>query len=150
MTSLVERDVSSRVSSRRRGPATPLVVAGTVAVLTVALRLHDPHQYGSWGLCPLRALTGLDCPGCGGLRAVNDLGHGNLAAAASSNLFFVVSIPLLVALWAGWLWRSRRGDTDQRPWLPPGRAKALVGVYFGLMVVFTILRNTPWGHSLYV
>ncbi|MGI9156114.1 MAG: DUF2752 domain-containing protein [Marmoricola sp.] len=135
--------------SRRRGPATPLMVAGAVAVLTVALRLHDPHQHGSWGLCPLRAVTGLDCPGCGGLRAVNDLGHGDLAAAASSNLFFVASIPLLVVLWAAWLWRSRRPDAAQRP-LPRGRARALVSVYLGLLVVFTILRNTPWGHSLYV
>ena len=134
----------------RQGSARPLLAAGGVAVLTLALRLHDPHQRGSWGLCPLRALTGLDCPGCGGLRAVNDLTHGDLGAAASSNLFFVVSIPLIVALWTAWLWRSRQPSGSKRRPLPPGRAKMLVSIYLGAMVVFTIFRNTPWGHSLYV
>ena len=35
-------------------------------------------QY-SWGLCPSAAL-GFSCPGCGGLRAVNDLTHGDVGA----------------------------------------------------------------------
>jgi hypothetical protein len=134
---------------RREGSARPLLVAGGVAVLTLALRFHDPHQHGSWGLCPLRALTGLDCPGCGGLRAVNDLTHGDIGAAASSNLFFVVSIPLIVALWGLWFWRSRQSAGEARRLLPVGRAKLLVTAYLAVMVVFTIVRNTPWGHSLY-
>ena len=46
---------------------------------TIALRLRDPHDSGSWGYCPWKLLTGLDCPGCGALRAVNDLTHGDLA-----------------------------------------------------------------------
>src|ERR687890_217275 len=80
----------------------PLVVGGLGLATTGALRLHDPHQQGGWGLCPFKLLTGWDCPGCGGLRAVNDLTHGDVAAAAGSNLFLVVSLPGLVALWAWW------------------------------------------------
>lgn len=131
------------------GPVRPLLAAAGVAVLTVALRLHDPHQLGSWGLCPLRTLTGLDCPACGGLRAVNDLTHGDLGAATSSNLFFVVSIPLIVALWGLWFRRSRRTIGPARRLLPPGRARLLVSLYLAALVGFTIVRNTPWGHSLY-
>lgn len=133
---------------RRQGAARPLLVAGGVAVLALALRLRDPHQYGSWGLCPFRAITGWDCPGCGGLRAVNDLTHGDLGAAAGSNLFFVASIPLLGVLWGLWFWRSRQPDGTRRRLLPPGRATLLVSVYLGALVVFTIVRNTPWGHAL--
>src|SRR3954449_7666280 len=77
----------------------PLVTAGLVGGLTVALHLRDPHSSGSWGYCPFYALTGLYCPGCGGLRAVNDLGNGDLLGAASSNVVFVALIPVVVLLW---------------------------------------------------
>ena len=124
----------------------PLVVGGLVLATTVALRLHDPHQQGSWGLCPFRLLTGWDCPGCGGLRAVNDLTHGDVAAAAGSNLFLVASLPGLVALWAWWLWRTLHGQSPR----PAGlRVKPLVTAYFVLLLVFTVVRNTPWGAALY-
>ncbi|MDQ6642369.1 MAG: DUF2752 domain-containing protein [Actinomycetota bacterium] len=132
-----------------RDSAGPLLAAAGVAALTVALRLRDPHQLGSWGLCPFKAFTGWDCPGCGGLRAVNDLTHGNISAAASSNLFLVASIPLLVALWGLWFWRSSHTGAAQRRLLPRGRAKLLVGLYLGLLVAFTIFRNTPWGNAFY-
>ncbi|MEA2349053.1 MAG: hypothetical protein QOG62_2840 [Thermoleophilaceae bacterium] len=116
--------------------------------MTVALRVRDPHEYGSWGLCPFRALTGWDCPGCGGLRAVNDLAHGQLSAAAGSNLLFVASIPLLVALWGVWFWRSRQPSGRKLAVLPPGRTKWLATAYLGVLIAFTIFRNTPWGHTL--
>ena len=66
---------------------------------SVALHFRDPHQSGSWGFCPWLLLTGTYCPGCGGLRAVNDLTRGDLGAAASSNLLFVSSIPIVAWLW---------------------------------------------------
>lgn len=135
-------------TATRTGAARPLLVAAAVAVLTLALRLHDPHGYGSWGLCPFRAVTGFDCPGCGGLRAVNDLTHGHVSAAAGSNLFFVASIPLLVGLWVVWFWRSRRREGTTGRLLAPGRARLLGSIYLGALLAFTIFRNTPWGHSL--
>ena len=48
---------------------------------------------------------GVYCPGCGGLRAVNDLTNGDLGAAASSNLLLVVLLPVAVL----WLLRWSRG-----------------------------------------
>ncbi len=66
---------------------------------SVLLHLRDPHRGGSWGYCPWLLLTGTYCPGCGGLRAVNDLTRGDLAAAASSNLLLVGSLPLLLVAW---------------------------------------------------
>ena len=78
-----------------------LVTAAVVGAAAVALHFRDPHSSGSWGICPLFAATGIYCPGCGGLRAVNDLTNADVVAAASSNLLFVASIPLLVFLPAG-------------------------------------------------
>ena len=58
-----------------------------------------------------RAL-GFSCPGCGGLRAVNDLTNGDVGAALSSNLLVTLMIPVamvLLALWAVDRWRGRTG-----------------------------------------
>ena len=57
----------------------PLLLAGGVLAASVLLHLRDPHRSGSWGYCPWLMLTGTYCPGCGGLRAVNDLAHGDVA-----------------------------------------------------------------------
>ncbi|MCW2757162.1 MAG: conserved hypothetical rane protein [Nocardioidaceae bacterium] len=130
----------------------PLLVGAVVVVGAVAVHLRDPHDAGSWGSCPLRTLTGWDCPLCGGLRAVNDLTHAHVASAAASNLFLVVSLPVLVALWSLWLvrsWRHHRDPVRPRPLLPAGRASLLVGGYLALLVVFTVVRNTPAGHGLW-
>lgn len=128
---------------RARRLAAPLTAAGAVGALTVALHVRDPHTSGSWGLCPFRALTGLDCPGCGGLRAVNDLGNLDVVSAASSNLLFVLAIPLLVALWVAW---ARRAWRDGGPAGPPTRHRLLLGqAALVLMVVFTVARNLPFG-----
>ena len=58
----------------------PLVTIGGLAAATVALHFRDPHVQGSWGFCPSAAM-GFYCPGCGGLRAVNDLTNGEVGAA---------------------------------------------------------------------
>jgi len=130
--------------SRLRRLRGPLGAAGAVGVAALALHVRDPHQRNSWGFCPFKALTGWDCPACGGLRAVNDLGHGQLAEAAHSNLLFVASIPLLVAVWALWMRRSWTG----RSWRPPaGMVPPLAIAGAVLMIAFTIYRNTPWGSA---
>ena len=76
----------------------PVLTIGGLAAATLALHLRDPHVSHSWGVCPLYALTGLYCPGCGGLRGVNDLSNGHVGAAASSNLLLVLAIPVRAVL----------------------------------------------------
>jgi hypothetical protein len=117
---------------------------GGLALATAALHVHDPHQSGSWGYCPTAAL-GFWCPGCGGLRAVNDLTNGDPTAAASSNLAFVVALPFIVlglGVWTVARWRGVRWTVPM--WLV--RPVAYGGL--ALVLAFTLLRNLPVGSWL--
>jgi Protein of unknown function (DUF2752) len=128
--------------SRLRRLSPPLLVAGGLLVASVALHLRDPHQAGSWGFCPWLAVTGTYCPGCGGLRAVNDLTDGDVVAAASSNLLFVASLPLLGAAWVRSVvvrWRGRHQP------LPAWTAPVLGTLAVALITVFWVVRNVPGG-----
>jgi hypothetical protein len=125
----------------------PLVTAGVVVAATVGLRLRDPHDSGSWGYCPWKLLTGLDCPGCGSLRAVNDLTHGHVVAAASSNLLFVVGLPIAVVLWLLWARRSWTGAAPRH--LDKRTTKILWATTLAVALAFTVLRNTTWGSWLH-
>ena len=80
----------------------PAATIGALSLATLALHLRDPHEHGSWGFCPSAAI-GFYCPGCGGLRAVNDLTHGDVGAALSSNILVTLMIPLVslgLLVWA--------------------------------------------------
>jgi hypothetical protein len=124
-------------AQRIRGP---LVSAALVGAAAFALHVRDPHVRHSWGVCPLYALTGVYCPGCGGLRAVNDLGNGHVGAAASSNLLLVLTIPVAVVLFVRWshaAWTGR--EVAVVPPVPSWVRIALVVV----VAAFTVGRNLP-------
>jgi hypothetical protein len=135
----VARDTGvSRVALLRDPVLMGIVGAGTAT----ALHFHDPHVRGSWGFCPFLLLTGHPCPGCGGLRAINDLTNGDVVGAISSNALAVALAAVLGLAWMVWIVRRLRGDAQSR-WFtlsPP--------VVFGLLVVmgvFEVVRLTPWG-----
>lgn len=131
--------------ARWRRMVPPALVVGGLAAATVALYLRDPHEQGTWGICPTKAVFGVECPGCGGLRAVNDLTNLQVVDAASSNLLFVAAIPLLVYVFARWSIGRWRG----RAWDPSERAMTFSGMaLIAVMAVFTVLRNTPAGSWL--
>jgi hypothetical protein len=89
--------------------------------------------------CPLHAITGLYCPGCGTLRALHQLLHGNLWAAFRLNPLMVCSLPL-VAYWClSELMREVSGWRRPRLFLPA----AWIWVLLGVIVLFGIVRNIP-------
>jgi hypothetical protein len=115
-------------------------VGAFALVGAVALHVRDPHESGSWGICPFTLLTGLDCPACGSLRAVNLLTNFDLAGAASSNLLLVIVVPIAFVFWVRRLVACWRGGEAMRPLRIP--TYVWVGL-IGLVAVFTVLRNLP-------
>ncbi len=147
---------------RRRPWAGPALVGAGLAVATTYVALRDPYRGG--GLvpaCPLKELTGLDCPGCGGTRAVHALVHGDLGTALDHNVLLTILVPLLGLLWALWLVRSllatrdlrrarRAGDEaapggapppeNRRVLIPYPSARAWIAIG-AIAVAFAIVRN---------
>jgi len=123
---------------------TPMAVGAAGLASVTLLHVRDPHAYGSYGLCPFRALTGLWCPGCGGLRAVNDLTHLEFGPAVSSNVVVVALVLVVGVAFLWWLPRRWRGE-NARMLVLDARGATVV---LALLAVFTIVRNTPWGASL--
>lgn len=119
----------------------PVTVIATLSALTVALHVRDPHQQGTWGVCP-SAAVGIYCPGCGGLRAVNDLTHGEVGAALSSNVLVTVMLPV-VAL--GLLWWAVDRARGVRRVVPERTVVRLTAGFVVVALCFAVVRNTAYG-----
>jgi hypothetical protein len=124
--------------ARLRAARGPLLVAGGAAVVALGLALVDPHDPGSWGVCPVYALTGRYCAGCGVLRATRDLLVGDVAGAWGMNPLWVLAVPLLAAAWVRWLVRVLRTG---RPAAAPPAWTALVVT--AVVVLYSVARNVP-------
>jgi len=109
-----------------------LVVAAIYGLLT----RFPPQQYGFYPVCPIRALTGWLCPGCGGTRAIAALLRGDLVGALRLNGLVVTMVPLWLAYGVGMLRRTWRGG--------PAWVKLPTWVWICLVAVatgFTVWRN---------
>lgn len=118
----------------------------------LAVHLVDPNRPGSYGLCPLRVLTGLACPLCGGLRAVHALTHGELDVAWGLNPAVFLLLPLAVVAWGWWTAQAWRGPANRERANGPHRLPRYRGpavrhtlpwVALASMAVFAVLRNLP-------
>ncbi len=74
-----------------------MTVAAATLALTgcIVLYAYEPGGSGLFPSCPFRAITGLHCPGCGTLRGLHQLLHGNLVGAFDFNPLMVLAIPFI-------------------------------------------------------
>ena len=131
-------------ATRGRRMLAPALTIGGLALATLALHLRDPHQHASWGLCP-SAVMGVYCPGCGGLRAVNDLTNGHIGAALSSNLVVTLMVPVAVVVLGIWATDRWQGRSRHLSW---HRLRRGAYGFLFVLAVFTVLRNIPIGSWL--
>lgn len=57
--------------------------------------LFDPSTFSIFPSCYFKKLTGFDCPGCGGQRALHDLLHFRFTEAVNHNVLMVAGSPVL-------------------------------------------------------
>lgn len=77
-----------------------------VAALIAIYFIFDPQE-GFFPRCPSKAITGLDCPGCGSQRAFHALLHGDVAQAMKYNFLMVAMLPVMGLLIAAETLRNR-------------------------------------------
>ena len=130
-------------TGRARALRVPLATAGAALTATTYVGLVDPNQSGHYPTCPFLAVTGYYCPGCGSLRAVHALTHGDIGAAVGLNVLTVVGIVIVAVLWGLWTLRSWRGQPRTR--VAPAWTLYLA---LGAIVVFWIVRNLTMGEAL--
>jgi uncharacterized protein DUF2752 len=121
----------------RRSVAAPLVAGGLLVGGCVALALVDPSHGPT--LCPFKAVTGLDCPGCGGTRAAHQLFTGHLGAAVDLNVLAVLALPFL--LWGVFV--SLTAMLGGPRWRAVSLSPAWTRVALVVVVAFWVLRNLP-------
>ncbi len=139
----VEELPSPPVNDQRRilrALSAPLALAGTGLVAGTYLYLNNPNISGSiFPKCPLKLLTGLDCPGCGLTRSLYALLHGDLVAAASHNLLVLFVVPWVVMALVRWTAQRFGHDIPKlfivKQWMVPATVI--------LLTIFTVARNIP-------
>jgi hypothetical protein len=102
------------------------------------LYFFAPTQYGFYPRCLFHASTGLSCPGCGSLRAMHHLLHGQWAAALHYHALLIVLLPVIPG---ALIWQVMTGRKIFLLFQRPFWIWSLLGV----IVTFSILRNLPFG-----
>lgn len=134
----VSRSAPAPLIGGRRAVLLPLAVGAAGLIGAGYVANVDPNVVGHYPTCPFLAVTGWYCPGCGALRAVHALGHGDLMTAMARNPFAVVAIAYILVTWVRWLERTVTGRHPR--WLAP--PWVLYGV-LGAILAFWVLRNLP-------
>ena len=116
----------------------PLGVAAAAAVVVTTIGALDPNVAGHYPTCPWLALTGTYCPGCGSLRAIHALAHGDPATAVARNPLAMIAIGWLAVWFVVWARRTVTGwkGTTMAP------AWVLYGIV-GVVLTYWVARNVP-------
>ncbi|HEY7402496.1 MAG TPA: DUF2752 domain-containing protein [Candidatus Angelobacter sp.] len=96
-----------------------------------------PAEHTFYPRCIFHALTGLQCPGCGGTRALYHLLHLNLGQAMHYNALVTMLAPFLLGYFVFWYCAVLR--TGQGPRLSFSRP-VMVAMYV-TVILFAVVRN---------
>ena len=121
----------------RHGVLATMFLLGTAGV--VLLCLFDPAQSVIFPPCPVHYLTGWYCPGCGSLRAIHALLHGDLRQAWAMNALSVTLLPFIGYGLASEIYNHFRGRQLPGMMLSATSIRALCI----FIVLFGIARNLP-------
>jgi hypothetical protein len=114
-----------------------VLILAFVGGLLPVVYLENPERGGVFPPCPFRFVTGLKCPGCGTLRAIHNILHGDIAAGFRYNPLTVLLLPLAIWFVASHVTMLVRGRPLKGILLKPFWIWAL----FVLIIAYGVLRN---------
>jgi hypothetical protein len=113
------------------------VIGAGLAAGSWVLYSFPPTEHAFYPRCLFHALTGWQCPGCGGTRALYHLLHLHIGEALQYNALVTVVAPLALAWFIFWY-----GSVALRGQVPVVRISRPVAVCLYLIVViFAAARN---------
>lgn len=93
-----------------------MLLVATIAALSIffiyILYKYNPSTSGFYPPCPTKYLLGIECPGCGSLRASHALLHGRIAEAWHLNPMLLLTIPFILLLLFTGILRSHNRVLD--------------------------------------
>lgn len=84
-----------------------ILLSCLLVLLGVVYYVYDPSQYVLFPKCPVMAMTGYPCAGCGSQRAIHALLHLDMVEAARYNFAVIVFLPIIAVLEFASFMRSR-------------------------------------------
>ena len=118
-----------------------LAAVGVAAFATgsTVVAYHDPTTTHLFPVCPLYAITGFACPGCGLTRGFHALFHGDVVTALDFNalipIWAVIFVWVVISLS---LYAVRGKGLPMWPTNP-----RFMWAFMSVLLVFGILRNLP-------
>ncbi|MCA1624405.1 MAG: DUF2752 domain-containing protein [Acidobacteria bacterium] len=115
---------------------------GILAAITGAFVVHyfNPTTAKFFPVCPLYAMTGIACPGCGLTRGFHALFHGDILDALHFNALLPVYTFIFGYIFLSMFLVAARGRGLSFKAFPPF---ALWGLLI-VSIIFTIVRNLPF------
>ncbi|MFJ4780936.1 DUF2752 domain-containing protein [Streptomyces sp. NPDC088762] len=131
-------------ASRARRLAAPALTLAAAVSAFAYVGAVDPNEPGHYPVCPLFRLTGILCPGCGGLRSAHAFAQGDLITAFGANALAVAGYFAFAGFLALWLVRAVRGGPAPRIVLRAPYWWAIGAV----ALAFAVVRNLSFGSAL--
>ena len=116
------------------------LLSGTILFAAVILYLFDPATNNLYPSSPFRELTGFYCPGCGTMRGLHQLLHGNLWAAFGSNPLMVLSLPYLIYSYICYSLPAFTGRKVRSFFIQPN----WIWWILKIILAYWLLRNIPY------
>lgn len=128
-----------KISKAEQKESLRLFIFTTLGILFIGgLLLFFPvNKYRFYPPCPWYFLTKTYCPGCGSLRGLNGMIHGNLLSMFKHNILAGFSLPFLLYSYISIAIKGMKGY--QLPNL--GFTKAEIYFLLILLIIYAILRN---------
>ena len=101
----------------------------------------DPAQYVFIPKCPVKLITGLDCPGCGFQRALHAFLHGNIREGISYNPFILFAVSIIL-VWLFNMFLYLKGKNLRVFLIKVNRF--LIFIYIIGYFLWFIIRNINW------
>jgi len=104
-------------------------------------KYNNPSNNSLFVPCPIEYTTGYHCPGCGSQRAIHQLLNFNIMGALRLNSFMVLSLPIIIYGLGITIWNF---IFETRYRFNLFYSKVFIYGYFGLAVIYWVLRNLPY------